>query len=247
MSTFPVSRVAAGVPTGGQFATSVHAEPSLSLVTAEPEVRGALEIEGALAERLFERAEIAGRISDIEMDGGVYRAKLTTEDGREFGFSHGGQGLDIWRDTRFGDDHHGVSDEYYQAGDPTVGLTSDEVKDGFAKSRTAAVVADTWNAWSTVRSNENVTFELPRINDDGDAEMEFSLPGVDHELHNYRMVVPRGATEARVFDYEDNELSPHMSKAVLEDAAEAAGEKPDAEAVIFSTTRSLEPIVEGTW
>jgi hypothetical protein len=36
--------------------------------------------------RIFDRSEASGCISDIEIDGGAYRATLTTGDGLEFGF-----------------------------------------------------------------------------------------------------------------------------------------------------------------
>ncbi|MBG0738837.1 hypothetical protein IV500_05305 [Paeniglutamicibacter antarcticus] len=267
MTTDNEARQPKGVPSGGQFAATAHAEPAIALA-GSISTAADLKLSADFIDNLpFEHkvalehwhsrlqgAGVAGELEISSVDGGntdpggpTVSGEWRSPDGNQFGFYLDHKSLYISRYDEWNVDsgHAGVTSTLVKGDE--FPITDEDLTTHFEHARERARSADGWANRSLLRSNDKFRFTIPERISEGPGhetgQVEITAPNGDE----YIVRMDRGEFEARVYGPHEGQLSDRMAAAFLTDVSEACGGNTDPDDLKYAILYSIQAGSGETW
>jgi hypothetical protein len=259
MTTDTAARQPKGIPVGGQFASTTHAEPEVALAatsTSElklvvPEFRNELSSEHKAAidhwHGRLQSAGVAGELKILSVDGAdsdaggpTVAGSWLSPEGTDFGFAMDHKNLELSRGIDWNLDaaHLGDTASRRTFGDSTI--TDEDLTNTFTTLRDRARIADAWANHSTLRSNDKFRFAIPERISEGPGHEAGQVEVIAGNGDEYVVRMDRGSFDARVYGSHQGQLSDRMAAAFLTDISESCGGATDPTDLKYALLYSIE-------
>lgn len=267
MTTDTAARQPKGIPAGGQFAATSHAEPDVALAAPptsaaelkliadfrnelSPEHRAALDhwhgrLQGVGVTGELEILSIDG--ADSDAGGPTVCGTWRSPEGSGFGFSVDRKGLELSRGIDWNLDaaHLGDTGSTRTFHDATI--TDKDIANIFTTLRSRARTADGWANRSTLRSNDKFRFAIPERISEGPDHEAGQVEVIAGNGDEYVVRMDRGSFEARVYGPHQGQLSERMATALLTDISESCGGAADPTDLKYALLYSIEAGTGEKW
>lgn len=263
MTTDITARQPKGIPTGGQFAATAHAEPDVSLAAPpapadelkliadfrnelSPEHKSALDtwhgrLQGLGVTGELEILSIDG--ADSDTGGPTVCGTWRSPEGSDFGFSVDHKGLEVSRGIDWNLDPAHLGDSGSTRTFHNHKIADEDIAGIFTTLRSRAKAADGWANRSTLRSNDKFRFAIPERISEGPGHEVGQVEVMAGNGDEYVVRMDRGSFDARVYGPHQGQLSDRMATAFLTDVSEACGGTNDPTDLKYALLYSIE---EGT-
>jgi hypothetical protein len=267
MTTDTAARQPKGIPAGGQFAATAHAEPDVALA-ATPAPAAELRLIADFRDELspehkaaldhwhgrLQGAGVAGELEILSIDGADSDAGGPTvcgawrsPEGTGFGFSIDHKGLELSRGVDWNLDAAHLGDTGSTRTFHDEKITDEDIAGIFTTLRTRALTADGWANRSTIRSNDKFRFAIPERISEGPGHEAGQVEVMAGNGDEYVVRMDRGSFEARVFGPHQGQLSDRMAAAFLTDVSAACGGNTDPEDLKYALLYSVEAGTGEKW
>jgi hypothetical protein len=263
--TTDTARQPKGIPAGGQFAATSHAEPEVALAAVpaselkliadfgddlSPEHKAAID---HWHTRLQE-AGVGGELEILSVDGADSDAGGPTvagtwrsPDGTEFGFAVDNKCIDLSRshDWNLDEEHNGdraILNTLHEHR-----ITDEDIASRFTLLQNRARTADGWANRSTIRSNDKFRFAIPERISEGPGHEAGQVEITAANGDEYVVRMDRGGFEARVYGPHEEQLSDRMANAFLTDISESCGGSTDPTDLKYALLYSIEAGAGEKW
>lgn len=225
----------AGQPSGGQFMTTTHAEPALTLGNPGGLVADDMEFDDAVEQSIaltrlqqLQNAGMTGRATGIKpIDGWGVSFTLENQDGT-FAVTLNDDRASITRiiDGQPAPDSTWVANASVITDYRDPAVRAEQIRSAYNPAMLRARTARRWDERSGLRSGGNVKFGLPELRQDDSGRTVGALDiTMDVEAGGpvtYTVLLPRGKDKIEAH-HQGAPLTPRMTAALLQEATEEGG------------------------